>query len=108
MAGSSAKPFSRRFQPSAARFPGLRNVADLGGNTARGPSRSVNSFWTVDICSPQNSVGSLIEAQSPSTLQIPADPSLAGLSFYTQGVLLDLSAGTALMTNAAEGLIGAR
>ncbi len=42
------------------------------------------------------------------TLQIPADPSLAGLSFYTQGVLLDLSAGTALMTNAAEGLIGAR
>ncbi len=42
------------------------------------------------------------------TLQVPADPSLAGLSFYTQGVLLDLSAGTALMTNAAEGLIGAR
>lgn len=33
-------------------------------------------------------------------------PSLQGFVFYTQGVILDQAAGSGVVTNAAEGVIG--
>jgi hypothetical protein len=40
------------------------------------------------------------------TIQVPAMPSLQGFVFYTQGVILDQAAGSGVVTNAAEGVIG--
>ena len=43
-------------------------------------------------------------------LAIPSDPSLLGLPFYVQGLVLDfgVNPGNAIVTNAGEGLVGGR
>ncbi len=44
------------------------------------------------------------------TLRLPSDPTLVGLSFFNQALVLDAQANPAgaVVSNAAEGIIGAR
>ena len=43
-------------------------------------------------------------------IEIPSNPNLIGMPFYTQGVVIDFGAnpGNAIVTNAGEGVLGAR